>query len=152
MSEKKFKVGDRVHLKKLGKEGLILEFQADGVFVDVGGWKMKCLEKDLSPPNVSKWSKKRDQLVPKYAPPALAKGEKVQETVDLHGLTVSEALPLVQKLIDRAIIAGLERVSILHGVGTGTLLQAIHKYLASQSVVGKFMLDENNPGVTWVYF
>ncbi len=152
MSTHAFKIGNKIRLKKLKKEGIILSFHDDDVLVDVGGWKMKCRPDDLELIPESKWTKKRDELVPKFSPPSLQKGETVAESIDLHGLTVAEALPRVQKLIDRGIVAQLERVSILHGVGTGALLNAIHKYLRSQTVVAKFLLDENNPGVTWVYF
>ncbi len=147
-----FKPGDKVRLKRTGKEAVVVSLHGDEILVDAGGWKLKCKEKDIEAALESKWQKKRDSLVPKFSPPKLDDGERASENIDLHGLRVDEALPLVQKLVDRAIIADYERVSILHGVGTGALLQAIHKYLKSQSVVSHFHLDENNPGVTWIYF
>ena len=147
-----FKSGDKVRMKRTGKEGVVVSLHDDGILVDAGGWKIKCKEKDIEAAIDSKWQKKKDAMTPKYSAPKLEEGEHASENIDLHGLKVHEALPIVQKLIDRAIVADYERVSILHGVGTGALLQAIHKYLKSQSVVSHFHLDDNNPGVTWVYF
>lgn len=139
-------------MKRTGKEAVVVSLLKDGLLIDAGGWKLHCKEKDVEAAIDSKWQKKHDRLTPKFSPPKLEEGEKASENIDLHGLKVHEALPLVQKLIDRALIADYERVSVLHGVGTGALLQAIHKYLKTQSVVSHFHLDENNPGVTWIYF
>ncbi len=45
------------------------------------------------------------------------------------GLTVDEALPLVDKALDQAILAGRNRIRIVHGIGTGRLGRAVRDYL-----------------------
>jgi DNA mismatch repair protein MutS2 len=45
------------------------------------------------------------------------------------GLTVDEALPVVDKFIDQALLHGLEKIQIIHGIGSGRLRTAIGKYL-----------------------
>lgn len=44
---------------------------------------------------------------------------------DLHGLTVDEALPLLDKFLDAAFQQGLMRVRVIHGKGTSVLRQAV---------------------------
>jgi len=71
--------------------------------------------------------------------------------VDLHGLTVEEALARLVNEIDRAIMKGADRVEVVHGKGSGRIKHAVHRHLASISAVADFRVDDRNPGVTWVY-
>ena len=73
-------------------------------------------------------------------------------TVDLHGLTVEDALRVLEKAMDRAIIEGHARMEVVHGIGSGRVRQAVHTYLKGLSIIESFRVDDLNPGVTWVYF
>jgi DNA mismatch repair protein MutS2 len=70
-------------------------------------------------------------------------------SVNLVGLRVEEALPLVDRLLDQAILQGAERVDIIHGTGTGRLKQAVREHLKQHSMV-KAVHGDVNPGVTLV--
>ncbi|MFM8314090.1 MAG: Smr/MutS family protein, partial [Deltaproteobacteria bacterium] len=78
--------------------------------------------------------------------------EKPVQTIDLHGMRVAEALTHIETFLDKALMADCGRVEIIHGVGTGALMQAVHEFLKKQSYVTRFHLDEKNTGTTWVYF
>lgn len=76
-----------------------------------------------------------------------------QHRIDLRGKRVHEARPLLEELIDEASVAGLERVEILHGKGTGALREFVQQYLADQPEVASFedaAWDEGGTGVTHV--
>jgi DNA mismatch repair protein MutS2 len=49
--------------------------------------------------------------------------------VDLRGLYGDEAVVIVDKFLDDAILAGLNRIDIIHGHGTGALRKRIHSFL-----------------------
>jgi DNA mismatch repair protein MutS2 len=49
----------------------------------------------------------------------------VKTEVDVRGLMVDEALPIVDKYLDDAYLAGLKQVTIIHGKGTGVLRKAV---------------------------
>ncbi len=57
------------------------------------------------------------------------------EELDLHGLTVSEAIPLVDEFLYKSYQSGLRRVWIIHGRGTGVLRTAVRRHLSSHSLV-----------------
>lgn len=59
--------------------------------------------------------------------------------INLIGLTVEEALPLVDKAIDEAFLAGLKELAIIHGAGTGRLRRAIRQHLQSHNFVKSFL-------------
>ena len=62
------------------------------------------------------------------------------------GLTVEDAIPKVDKFIDQALLRGLEKIQIVHGVGSGRLRSAIGKYLQEHRGVKHFALGEGMRG------
>lgn len=51
-------------------------------------------------------------------------------SVNIIGMRVEEALPIVTKFLDNAIASGLDEVEIIHGVGTGRLSKAVEEHLS----------------------
>ncbi len=71
------------------------------------------------------------------------------QSLNLNGLRVDEALPLVDRLLDQAVLNGAEHVDIIHGVGTGRLKKAVWEHLKRHGQVKELHADAN-PGVTVV--
>jgi DNA mismatch repair protein MutS2 len=71
---------------------------------------------------------------------------------ELHvlGATIDEALPAVEKYLDRAFAEGLPRVHIVHGVGSGRLRQAITALLEHHPLVRRFQAGDASGGTTIV--
>jgi len=73
--------------------------------------------------------------------------------IDLRGKRVDEALRETEKFLDSALVSGMGFVHILHGKGTGALMEAIHEYLGEQSFVSNFQFadeDQGGAGITVV--
>ena len=70
--------------------------------------------------------------------------------LDLRGLTTEEALMEVDKFLDDARLAGLERITIIHGKGTGALRAAVQSHLRSCPGVDSFRLGAYGEGETGV--
>jgi DNA mismatch repair protein MutS2 len=66
--------------------------------------------------------------------------------LDLRGMTGDEALPLLDKFLDSAMLAGLSRVDVIHGKGTGALRKKVTEYLSRHPRVRTFRLGEWNEG------
>ena len=66
--------------------------------------------------------------------------------IDLRGKRVEEAIFETEKFLDTAILSGVGFVNILHGKGTGALMEAIHDYLKEQSFVIEYHFADNNQG------
>jgi len=66
--------------------------------------------------------------------------------IHLRRLTVDEALFRLDSYLDRAFMAGLWQVRIVHGKGTGTLRQAVHAALARHPLVKSYRLGEYGEG------
>ena len=59
--------------------------------------------------------------------------------IKVIGLRVEEAIPLVDKAIDEAFLAGLKELEVIHGSGTGRLRQAIREHLQDHGAVKSFL-------------
>ena len=59
----------------------------------------------------------------------------IEEELDLHRLTVEEAITQLDQFLDTAFQAGLYRVRIVHGKGTSILRQEIRRYLSGHPLV-----------------
>jgi DNA mismatch repair protein MutS2 len=55
------------------------------------------------------------------------------------GLRVEEALPLVDRAIDKAFLGGLKELEVIHGAGTGRLRKAIREHLRGHALVKAFL-------------
>lgn len=53
-------------------------------------------------------------------------------------MTVDEALPKLDRFLHDAYMAGLYRVSVIHGKGTGTLRLAVRRELARHPLVSSY--------------
>lgn len=68
--------------------------------------------------------------------------------LDLHAMTVDEAIPLVLEYLSDAHMAGLKEVRIVHGKGTGTLRQAVMRELKGHPLVRSFRPGDRFEGST----
>lgn len=144
--------GAEVVVKALKKRGVIVAELKPGVYrVQVGALTMTAREDELDTPPVSKKARRRSP-----SPAATTTGEGPQESgvptsLDLHGLTVDEARNRVVGYISRAILAGHERVEIIHGIGGGKLRDMVAKDLGAIAAVRAVKPHPSNPGVTVLF-
>jgi len=75
--------------------------------------------------------------------------------LDIRGMLVDDAIMVVDRYIDNAILSGLSEINIIHGKGTGALRAGIQNYLRSDKRVKSFRLGnygEGDAGVTVASF
>jgi DNA mismatch repair protein MutS2 len=138
-------VGTLVSFLDGGEAGELVEISPDGktAIVLVGSIKMRVPAADLKP------AKKRSPA-PRWSPvdSASEKPDEVRRELDLRGMTGDEALPLVDKFIDDAVLSGLHRIDIIHGKGTGALRKKVTDFLSAHPRVKSHRLGEWNEGGT----
>ena len=71
---------------------------------------------------------------------------KASEEIDLHGLTVEEAIPRVDKFLNKAYRARVPRVWVIHGKGTGALRSELRTYLNRHPLVSRCSTADANRG------
>ncbi len=126
-------IGARVRVKALGKTGIIDSVLDKGqVEVSVGSMKIRAESDDLlvldRDPDKKKASKTKQITVD--IPVTTPRWE-----VNVIGFRVDEALPIVDRALDEAVLGGLFTLNIIHGKGTGRLKQAIWNHLSGHALV-----------------
>jgi DNA mismatch repair protein MutS2 len=140
----RFAPGQQVFLPALGLTGEVLESHKDGrLEVQVRNVRLRVSPEEIAPAEGQAAGGNGDQAGPYALPPASL------PSLNLVGLRVDEALPLVDRLLDQALLHGQERVDIIHGIGTGRLKQAVREHLKHHTHV-KAIHGDLNPGMTVV--
>ena len=65
----------------------------------------------------------------------LDRARSVASSLDLRGARVEEALEALDRYLDDAGLAGLDKVLIIHGMGTGALRDAVRSAAAAHPLV-----------------
>lgn len=79
----------------------------------------------------------------------------VKDEVDLRGMTVDEAVPVLEKYLSDAASAGLSQARVIHGKGTGVLRKEIGLFLKKHALIKNQRYgnwNEGDIGVTVVEF
>jgi DNA mismatch repair protein MutS2 len=66
--------------------------------------------------------------------------------INLIGRTVDEAAGELEKYLDRAFLAGLPRIRIIHGHGAGILRRGVREFLKGHPHVATFAEAPQNEG------
>lgn len=145
--------GVTVYVRSLKQKGEVISFDKEEALVQVGAMKVHLplqelrLEKEVAKKETGDLQSKSPGSY------SVSKDISIKNSIDLRGLNLDEARPLVDKLLDNALWAGLNRVDIIHGKGTGKLKQGLRSYLKEHPLVTAFRggsSSEGGEGVTVV--
>ena len=148
---KTVKPGDEVEILTLNTRGTVLSApNARGeAEVQAGVMKMKIHLSQLRLVKPEKPKQKKTSSVQT----AGVMGRDAHMECDIRGLMVDEAIPVVDRFLDEAVMAALNEVSIIHGKGTGALRSGIQQHLRHHPRVKTFRIGaygEGDAGVTVV--
>ena len=149
-------IGADIKVLSLGANGTVstLPNEKGDLFVQAGLLRTKVNIKDI-------------ELLPKQktAPAAnnhsgsgkirMNKASGINGEINLIGMTVDQAMPVLEKYLDDAYLAHMTQVTVIHGRGTGALRTATHNHLKRTKYVKSFRLGEfgeGDMGVTIVNF
>ncbi len=108
-----------------------------------GGLKLSCKYSDLG---LAGSAPVKSIVRPQPTALQKAREDKGQLDLDLRGKMVDQALLMLDKFIDDALLVDLPFVRIIHGKGTGALKEAIHKHLPAQHPNVEFSMAEPSQG------
>ena len=145
------KKGLNVFVTTLGKNGTIIDVNGNDVTVQVGILKMnvpakKCLVTKAQPVSTEPESSKKRKKAGYSHQMFVAKSSTAKQEVDLRGMTLNEAIPVVDKAIDDAMLAGISQLRLIHGKGTGALRAGLTAYLQNNRFVKKLEMASLETG------
>ena len=139
-------IGDTVKVLSYGQQGVITKKLADHEFeVQIGILKVKVTDRDVE--------KISTQAAPKKAERAVRSSRGLRSTrasseLDLRGQRYEEALTNLDRYIDSSLLAGLNTVTIIHGIGTGAIRNGVQQYLKRNRHVKSYSYAPANQGGT----
>ncbi len=147
--------GDKVVMRGQSMAGTLVQIDRHLAVVDFEGLEVKIplnfLEKyglyDTQVPFVTKKKKQVNVVLD------IDSFTSFSSEIDLHGMSVYEALTSVSKWLDEALLAGHKRIKVIHGKGTGTLRRAVREYLSTHEHVSCILGHHpylGGEGVTWL--
>ena len=142
------KIGQHVHIPHLGISGRVVEIRGEKIVADAGGMRLTlsraalvaAAESTTSPDQTTSQSNREASWRWHDLPP------EVHHEIDLRGHRSEEAWDLLDRLIDRAIPAGLKEILVIHGIGTGRLRAHLHERLNADPRVSFFRAAEAQCG------
>jgi DNA mismatch repair protein MutS2 len=160
------KPGDKVVLRDLGTPGILVAVDGDDAQVQAGSLRLKIRLDELQHPNeapdqellASTSGKKKKKNAQAILP--LPESNSARRTVlaaspgmelDLRGQRAEDALDMLDRYLEKATMAGLPFVRIIHGKGTGKLRQEVRFALKDHPQVESFeegAPKEGGEGVT----
>ena len=140
-------VGERVSLSPTGRPaGVVVEVDRKDALVDIGGKRIRA--------RIGKIYRAARESGGATPPAIAVQYEPVGESeVHVRGMLREDALEIVSRFIDRAVLSGLHEVKIVHGLGEGILSRAVREELGRDPRVASFRFGdpmEGGNGVTFV--
>lgn len=141
------KTGEKLLLKEMNQPVTLLSLpdKNENVLVQMGNFKTKIKKEKLAPYDAS-YERKENV----YRPSSLNKFElrkaSVSSTLDLRGYKVEDALDSLEFYLDKASLANLACVTVIHGHGTGALKSAVRDFLSTSPYVAKYRPGEDSEG------
>lgn len=152
-------IGDEVRVRTLGQGGTVLAGpDGDGQWtVQVGPMRIVVPGADLLPVESTssdrQVSHRRGRSARAGGPGTVLTGDlrpdkraNIAPEISLRGMLVDDALYELEKYLDDAMLAGLDRVLVVHGKGTGALRRAVHDYVRTHPHVKNWHIADQSSG------
>jgi DNA mismatch repair protein MutS2 len=141
-------IGEKVVLKKFGGEGVITALDEDVAEVQAGALRIRVRLEDIQQLDFDEQvqSPKSKVQSPKSRPSTFDLRPSPGMEVDLRGQMAEDALDMLEAYLDKAYLAGMPFVRIIHGKGTGELRQVVRQALKGHPHVKSFEEGGGNEG------
>lgn len=159
--------GDSVVVAGTGSVGLLEKIQGDKATIMAGAARLelplrmlraatrteKKKERALGKQALAQRPREANQIQVKFSPPPSPAG--IPSSIMVRGMTLDEAMPMVEQYLDRAYRAGYGEVTVIHGRGEGILRREVQSLCKNLPYVQDYRLGgegEGGFGVTIVSF
>jgi DNA mismatch repair protein MutS2 len=125
--------GSRVLVKTWGRTGIVKDVLEGGKLdIEMGNLSVRVDSDDVEivKGRVDKKTSLKNRQIGVHISPADPKWE-----INVIGLRVDEAIPIIDRAVDQALLGGLTTINVIHGKGTGRLKKAIWDHLTAHKLV-----------------
>ncbi len=142
--EYEIKIGSPVKLIKYGLIGRVISMNKTKLIVEEANLKYNVDISEVVPMPVAIESNQTVRVKLDY----IAKNQEFKPLLDVRGFRVNDAVDAFDVFLDKALLANVKEVKVLHGKGSGQLKLAIQKAARSYKFISKLKHpDEENGGL-----
>ncbi len=130
--ERELSVGDKVRFKSNNMVGEVMQIGGNWINVSVGSIMSKVSKESVVAISNNEFNATIKTLPKQMSAHSSSISERklnFKPDIDIRGERLMDALPIVERFIDDAIMVGVSEVKILHGKGNGILKEEIRKFL-----------------------
>jgi len=151
--ERQWRLGERARSRSGGWEGRIAALERGGrrATLEAGGMRVNVDVDDLVAALGDEASDRARNgrgsgATSNVAELRLERARSVASSLDLRGARVDEALDALTRYLDDAGLAGLDKVLIIHGMGTGAVRDAVRSTAADHPLVKSIRAGQRGEG------
>ena len=145
------RAGDTVELVSMGTRASVLSVNKDGTLqLQAGILKITAKQDEVRVVEGETQSQKEARRIVQRAQHTLRAAAAPSE-IDLRGMMTDEAIAVLDRFLDTAMMGKLESVTIIHGKGTGAVRKAVREHLKRSRYIKFFRpgrYGEGEDGVT----
>lgn len=135
-----FTVGSNVKLRDSAVRGEIVSIEGKNAVIQSGAMHVTVPLSRLVPTSAPAPLKSADEIS------IMKRPEGVPSSIMIRGMLADEAIPLVERYLDRAMRAGYGEVAVIHGHGEGILRRLVHKLCDRLPYVESYRLGDRGEG------
>lgn len=142
IKQEDIKEGDYVKMRAGGATGKVLSVNKKRATVEMGEMNMKIPLRDLTLTNPLLEMNPRK----KVHTDILTRAATAETKLDLRGMRRDVALNVVEEFVDIALVANVDRLTIIHGHGSGILKKAVWEKLREYHSIQRVYHPEHEQG------
>ncbi|MCI8365024.1 MAG: endonuclease MutS2 [Eubacterium sp.] len=146
----KLSIGDLVMVHSMGVKGTVssLPNNKGKLFVQMGILRSEVDIKDLELLEEETLQIRKEKIRERSnaGKIKMSKSMNISSSINLIGKTVDEAIAVLDKYLDDAYLARLHQVTIIHGVGTGALKNAVQAHCRKTNYIQSYRMGEYGEG------
>lgn len=146
----KLNIGDLVMVHSMGVKGTVssLPNNKGKLFVQMGILRSEVDIKDLELLEEETLQIRKEKIRERSNAGRIkmSKSMNISSSINLIGKTVDEAIAVLDKYLDDAYLARLHQVTIIHGVGTGALKNAVQAHCKKTNYIQSYRMGEYGEG------
>ena len=142
-------INDKVMIKELNQQVTVLSLpdKNDSLYIQMGMIKTKVKKDKLAVynPQLAKKVRLPAGIMNQNSSFSLSKPD-ISNKLDLRGVHVEEALDRLEAYLDKASLANISPVYIIHGHGTGALKNAVRDFISDSPYTAEYRAGEEAEG------
>ena len=139
--------GDTVLIKPYGQTGTVKQVKNKKYLVSFGQFELEFSNNDLE---LERKKEIQKQTKPKKSFSGTTPNKNASLELDLRGFRYEDVAEAMEQAMDRAYLANMPYLRVIHGFGTGAVRKAVYEYLKTSPYVSSYRYGQEGEGLNGV--